>query len=159
MASLIPFPSQRKHLQYSGRSIRESPWDPHGRSHEHPHSIHRLPTKKPSVGAGNAPEPLDPIIVRFMKMSDRDRVLRAFEQPRQPRSANGNIAAGPDNRITVRTDLQPKMTRERGRLASVAYKLRKTKQLKTKIVIHAAKVLLQTKNPNEPSSNWKTWSE
>ena len=71
-----------------------------------------------------------------MKMSDRDRVLRAFEQPRQPRSANGNIAAGPGDRITVRTDLPPKMKRERGRLASVAYKLRKTQQLKTKIVIH-----------------------
>ena len=92
-------------------------------------NIHRLPTKKPYGGASNAPEPPNPIIVRFMKMSDRDRVLQAFEQPRQPRSANGNTAAGPGDRITVRTDLPPKMKRERGRLASVAYKLRKTKQL------------------------------
>ena len=120
-------------------------------------NTHRLPTKKPLTGASNAPSPPDPIIVRFARMSDRDRILRAFEQPRRPRDASGNPTA--ESRITVRTDLPPKMKRERGRLASVAYNLRKTKHLKTKIAIIGTKVVLQTKHPNEPSSNWSTWTE
>ena len=118
---------------------------------------HRLPTKKPFVGASNAPAPPDPIIVRFARMTDRDRVLRAFEQPRQPRSASGNFAAG--ERITVRTDLPPQMKRERGRLATIAFNLRKTKHLKTKIAIHGTKVILLTKSPTEPSSSWATYVE
>lgn len=121
-------------------------------------NIHRLPTKKtPVAGASNAPEPPDPIIVRFARMSDRDLLLRAFEQPQRPRNSSGNSPAR--DRITIRTDLPPKMKRERGRLASIAYNLRKTKNLKTKIAIRGTKVVLQTKNPNEPSSNWSTWSE
>lgn len=124
-------------------------------------NIHRLPTKKPPIGASNVPEPPDPIIARFARMCDRDRILRAFEQPRRPRDASGNATGNPPTRerITVRTDLPPRMKRERGRLASVAFDLRKKKQLKTKIVVRGTKVILQTKNPNESTSIWKTWSE
>ena len=120
-------------------------------------NIHRLPTKSTPIGATNAPEPPDPIIVRFARMSDRDNLLRAFEQPRRPRNATEKSPARV--RITVRTDLPPRMKRERGRLASIAYNLRKTKNLKTKIAVRGAKVVLMTKHPNEPSSAWSTWSD
>ncbi|XP_041481967.1 uncharacterized protein LOC121429122 [Lytechinus variegatus] len=122
-------------------------------------NAHRLPTKRTHNGASGtpAPEAPDPIIVRFAKMYDRDRILRAFEQPRQPRATDGNRRDG--DRVTVRTDLPPSMKRERGHLASVAYNIRRTKQLKTRIRIQGTKVLLQTKNPNAPSSQWSTWTE
>ncbi|XP_071481979.1 uncharacterized protein [Diadema antillarum] len=120
-------------------------------------NIHRLPTKSTPIGATNAPEPPDPIIVRFARMSDRDNLLRAFEQPRRPRNATEKSPARV--RITVRTDLPPRMKRERGRLASIAYNFRKTKNLKTKIAVRGAKVVLMTKHPNEPSSAWSTWSD
>ena len=121
-------------------------------------NIHRLPTKRTPVGASNAPQPPDPIIVRFARMSDRDNLLRAFEQPRRPHNASGTSSGR--NRITVRSDLPPRMKRERGRLASIAYNLRKTQKLKTKIAIRGTKVMLQTKNPDDPSSSsWSTWRE
>ena len=123
-------------------------------------NAHRLPTKKPpSDGANHARNPPDPIIVRFVRMSDRDRVLQAFEQPPHPRSRNTSGNASADTRITVRTDLPPPMKRERGRLASIAYQLRKTKQMKTKIVIHGTKVMLKTRNQSEPTSNWAIWHD
>ena len=112
----IPSHPNENIYNVAARSIRENPRDPHGRSHEHPHGKHPSAAYQETLRRSQQrPGTPDPIIVRFMKMSDRDRVLRAFEQPRQPRSANGNIAAGPGDRITVRTDLPPKMKRERGR--------------------------------------------
>ncbi|XP_072169863.1 uncharacterized protein [Diadema setosum] len=121
-------------------------------------NAHRLPTKKTPSGTSGSPTAPDPVIVRFARMYDRDRVVRAFQQPRrQPTDRNGDPAAG--ERITVRTDLTARMKRERGRLAGIAYNIRKSQHLKTRITVHHTKVLLQTKNPNEPSSKWSMWSE
>ncbi|XP_072179985.1 uncharacterized protein [Diadema setosum] len=125
-------------------------------------NIHRLPRKRSTNQAGNSSttDAPDPIIARFVRMSDRDRILRAFEQPRlpqQPRETSGNLPA--TRQVTVRTDLPPRMKRERGRLATVAYDLRKNRHLKTRISIQGTKVLLMTKKPDDPSGNWKQWSE
>ena len=117
-------------------------------------NAHRLPTRKADGAASN--DRPEPIIVRFARMADRDKVLRAFEQPRRETNRTG---PQPPNRLTVRTDLPAAMKRERGRLANIAFDLRKNHALKTRIVIQGTKVILQTKKLNEPSTNWSKWSD
>ena len=111
----------------------------------------------------------DPIIVRFVRMIDRDRVLRAFERPpsqpnqRESREEAPSLETSANKRrITVRTDLPVEMKRERGRLASVAYKLRKKDNVSTRILVNGTKVILQTRKKNQGSSMpapWSNWKE
>ena len=118
----------------------------------------------------NSDEP-NPIIIRFVHMLDRDNLISAFEhQPRQrkPSTASDDHDHGNDpkarkyERVTIRTDLPPKMKRERGRLASIAFNLRKDNNLSTRIRINATKVFLQTRKhvkSGETPNAWTSWSE
>ena len=121
--------------------------------------------KQPTSQPKNEP---CPIIIRFASMFDRDRVLHAYEfQPRknQRDPANSSSQATWDPayaRVSVRTDLPPKLKKERGRLAAIAYKLRREDKVATRIKLSGSKVLLQTrKNGRDgaPNTAWVTWSE
>ena len=133
-------------------------------------NAHRLPTPT-RVAAGSPPQP-PAIIVRFVKMVDRDRLLYGFE--RRPRQQSTQLStttqpplphpeSSPFSKVTIRTDLPPKMKRERGRLASIAYSLRKKDHLATRIKIVGSKVILQTRkttrNAGATPENWSSWSE
>ena len=125
-------------------------------------NAHRLPSKRGNDQRRRDEEP-DAIIVRFVHMADRDRLLRAFEY--QPRDQTSSATPGQDPtrpRITIRSDLPPKMKRVRGKLASIAFNLRKNNNLSTRIRVSGTQVLLQTrknvKSGGTPSA-WSTWSE
>ena len=131
-------------------------------------NAHRLPrkTNAESQRDRNDASP-DPIIVRFARMFDRDRVLRAFERPPLQTDQRGAAAPTPEapasrRRITIRSDLPPDMKRERGRLASVAYNLRKKEKLSTRILIHGTKIILQTRKRSQATGQvapWSIWKE
>ena len=116
-------------------------------------NAHRLPRR--GKATTSTPEP-DPIIVRFAKMTDRDRILRSYEETERTKTPDQSAQ---HQRISVRCDLPAVMKRERGRLSSIAYNLRKTKSLKTKIKIQGTSVVLLTKAANDQRANWTTWSE
>ena len=66
------------------------------------------------------------------------------------------------SRITIRTDLPPTMKRERGRLASIAFNLRREKKLSTRIRINGTQVYLQTRQTKAgggPQTPWTVWKE
>ena len=133
-------------------------------------NAHRLRPPTTRGAAGARPQP-PIIIIRFVRMIDRDRLLYGFERrPRQPSthpstSAQPHIPppeSSPFSKVTIRTDLPPKMKRERGRLASVAYTLRKKDHLATRIKILGSKIILQTRKITRNGAapeNWSAWSE
>ena len=104
-----------------------------------------------------------PIIAKFIKMTDRDLILSTFENIKRPREALPLATAAaaanppPTSRITVRTDLPPTLKARRGHLASVAYKLRKEKNLATRIKMQGVKIVLQWKEKG--TSTWKPYKE
>ena len=139
-------------------------------------NAHRLPAPKHTTAAPR------PLIIRFANMEDRNRLLSAFEQPNRQRRNEvsgqqhaqqpSQQAAEPPprqqataeifsyDRVTIRTDLPPLMKRERGRLATLAYKIRKEKHLATRIRINGTKLSLQTRQParnGSPQSSWANW--
>ena len=135
-------------------------------------NAHRLPTPgnvKQLVGQ-QEPGPR-PIIIRFSSMFDRDRLLRTFES--QPRHQQKGAAAASSpaqqgnsdpaySRVTIRSDLPPKLKRERGRLAEVAYKLLREEKVSTRIRLVGSKIILQTRTFTPGGSQntaWATWSE
>ena len=141
-------------------------------------NAHRLPTPQHIKQLVGQPEPgPKPIIIRFSSMFDRDRLLRAFEsQPRHQRTgtapgtapAASSVPAQEGNwdpaysRVTIRSDLPPKLKRERGRLASVAYRLRREDKVSTRIRLVGSKIVLQTRTYTPGGSQntaWATWSE
>ena len=95
-------------------------------------NAHRLPTR----GSGHRP-----IIVKFVRFADRDRVLgQAF---------SGVLPKGK----RVLTDLPPKMKEERYKLEKRAYDLRQSPQkFKTRIVEKGIKLELQIKKAG--AENW-----
>ena len=110
-------------------------------------NAHRLPSNRSKVT--NAPEP---IIAKFVYMTQRNRLLSAFERrPQRPGIDQVN------SRISVRTDLPPALKAERGILAAKAYKCRKENNLSTKIVVAGSKVILYTK-PKD-STEWQRHKE
>ena len=132
-------------------------------------NAHRLPQPRREHGEGSQfqPQRSQPpaIIIRFARMMDRDRLLHSYEhRPRRQPGPPGSDANDPSSQfsyISIRTDLPPKMKRERGRLASVAYDLRKNKNLSTRIKVVGTKVLLQTRKAvrNGGAQNpWIFWS-
>ena len=136
-------------------------------------NAHRLPTSR----QGNHQQPgqreaaPDPIIIRFGSMTDRDRLLHAYEgELRRPRARGFGQQATPEpadrdptlRRVSIRTDLPAKLKRERSRLAGVAYQLRREQNLSTRIKVNGAKVLLQTRKKvpaGAPYAPWNTWTE
>ena len=135
-------------------------------------NAHRLPA--PQHGSST----IRPIIIRFVLIADRDRLLNAFEQSRRlrPKPTEGPTTSQHPTpqatamsgqttsqavqasmtsttttqdqqfaRVTIRTDLPPVMKRERGRLATIAYKLRKDQNLSTRIRINGTKIFIQTR--------------
>ena len=122
-------------------------------------NAHRLPTSR-NNGTPRHSNQQAPIIVRFSKMSDRDRLLQSFERPRQAREAGDDEPPTP--RIAIRTDLPPSMKRERGRLAAAAYTIRKTQHLATSIRVIGTKVVLLTRKRaanGEAPAKWEEWNE
>ena len=85
---------------------------------------HRIPTE-----AGTGPRP---IILRFTSIGDRDLVL-----------ANARELAGSRRRILI--DLPPVMKKERGRLAKIAYQIRKNEQMQTRIRDKGLEVFLEVR--------------
>ncbi|XP_071508622.1 uncharacterized protein [Diadema setosum] len=115
-------------------------------------NAHRLPRRN---DANKAPQP---IIAKFVYMSQRNRVLSAFEKrPRHPVPAQPGIVQPRPLRISVRTDLPPALKAERGNLAAVAYKLRKEQNLSTKIVVVGTRVLLFSKAKS--ATEWQPYKE
>lgn len=140
-------------------------------------NAHRLP-RPPVRGkqpAGQQPPgqqwtDTSPIIIRFASMFHRDRVLHAydFQPPRrqhshQPQPQGSGHTSDPSfARVSIRSDLPAKLKKERGQLASTAYKLRREKRVSTRIKLNGTKLILQTRNPGRdgtPSTAWTTWSE
>ena len=136
-------------------------------------NAHRLPPANRDDSSSERQPPA--VIIRFARMIDRDRLLNAYEhRPRQqsqgqsqrqqpvPPGSSGPSAPTAFSRVTIRTDLPPKMKRERGRLASIAYSIRKNNNLSTRIRIAGTHVLLQTRkivrNGGTPE-RWTNWTE
>lgn len=110
-------------------------------------NAHRLPSKRDR--SNNTPEP---IIAKFVYMSQRNRLLYAFEK-KSPRDGIDH----PTPRISVRTDLPPAMKAQRAILATKAYKFRKENNLSTKIVVAGTKVILYTKPRN--ATEWQPYKD
>lgn len=119
------------------------------------------PTGPRPQGPGQPPA----IIIKFGRMIDRERLLHGFERRPRQGQQGGDPSGGepsPFGRVTIRTDLPQKMKKERGRLASIAYKIRKRDGLATRIKIVGTKVLLQTRKSTRSGSTpgkWANWSE
>ena len=128
-------------------------------------NAHRLPRKSRETVAGAAPElGPDPIIAKFVIMRDRQRILEAYDnqvrsknKDRQDHQIHPDTPATPSTRISVRTDLPPEMKFRRGKLASIAYQLRKEKNLNTKLFVRGTDVILQFKDKDE--REWKTYTD
>ena len=122
-------------------------------------NAHRLPRRGNATGAAAPPAGPDPIIIRFGRMLDRDRIIRAYEreETERARSKSTQVEPAPTHRISVRSDLPPVMKRERGRLSAIAYNLRKSQSLKTKIKVQGTSVILLTRENKDQT--WTTWSE
>ena len=145
-------------------------------------NAHRLPASKPwqhnTTQQGNQPsgkssqrDPVpSPIIIRFSSMFDRDRLLRAYETrsrqrpgtPSTPPSYANASATPVYTRVSIRTDIPARMKKERGRLAAMAYELRRERKVATRIKITGTTVILQTRKHNQDglsNSPWITWAE
>ena len=86
-----------------------------------------------------------------------------LSQPSQkPHQAPRQPIANDYDRVSIRTDLPPSMKRERGRLASIAFKLRKENNLSTRIRQNGTTLYLQTRKKvanGSPKSPWSNWEE
>ncbi|XP_072020293.1 LOW QUALITY PROTEIN: uncharacterized protein [Amphiura filiformis] len=109
-------------------------------------SCHRLPQSRHARCDSDGKLPPRPVIVRFGFDSDR-----AFF------GNLNNMKRG--CKLRVLDDLPPEMKRERGRLASIAYNIRKEQHQSTKIVVAGTKVSLQYKPRNRPDLDWKTYKD
>lgn len=113
-------------------------------------NVHRLP-RKPNE---NIKTP-DPIIVRFVCMSDRNEVLAAFERiQRRPKPAKT-----PDDtpRITIRTDLPAELKKARYQLEREAYNLRKTQNMSTRIRLVGVKLVLEHRPKSQTLATWTSF--
>ena len=127
-------------------------------------NAHRLPRRPAtSDGAGVSQQP-DPIIVRFARMQDCERILHASQRHR-PTSGPAQSAAS-NSTIVIRTDLPAEMKRERGRLPSIAYHLddlrKERRNISARIIVKGTRVILQTRtggNSNGPPPAWSAWKE
>ena len=91
--------------------------------------IQKLFNPTPQQASGHASTVAPPaIIVAFVYQSDRDLVLNSF----------GHLQG---TRIAIRTDLPMKLKKKEGFLASMTYKRRKEKHLKTRMRVLDADVL------------------
>ena len=135
-------------------------------------NVHRLPRRHDATQDGDqAP---DPIIIRFVKFSEREMVLRAFytynsnaaknrrrqiQEGAATRSADQRTVDKDDPlfRVSIRTDLPRQMKIKRSQLASKAYELRKQGFL-TRIRVIGTEVILQTKKANG-AEDWKKYTE
>ena len=107
---------------------------------------HRLPQSQYAKPNKDGKMPPRPIIVRFAYKSDRDFFLNSKNMKR-------------GSKIRVLEDLPPVMKRERGRLASVAYQLRKERQVMTRISVRRTNVVLEYKEKNKPDASWLKYRE
>lgn len=135
-------------------------------------NAHRLPP--PQYGIGSDAK-IRPIIIKFGNMADHDRLLFAFEEsqrkrPGRPAPASSSsdptgaapAPSTPFDRVSVRQDLPRKMKQTRGKLSSLAYKLRKEHHLSTRIRQNGTKLYLQTRKPTNgegQAATWTTWTK
>ena len=127
-------------------------------------NAHRLPRRanNNADGASTNDRGPDPIIVKFAIMTERQAVLEAYHARSKSATdgegqANDQESTNPRSRISVRTDLPPTLKFRRGKLSSIAYKMRKEKNLSTKIFVQDTEVVLQYKEKN--TREWKTYTE
>ena len=127
-------------------------------------TAHRLPRRNPpptDEGSSGTPSPAPtPIIAKFANLTDRDYILARFDQKQRQRprpNSDGDSSGSSQARITVRTDLPPKLKARRAVLAKVAYRLRKDKGLSTKIEVKGVNVILQWKEKGK--SSWNVYKD
>ena len=138
-------------------------------------NAHRLPRRNPPEHTDARPATPRPspssIIAKFVRMADRDLILSTFENSRRPREATPETSQPlapsavatppppppPPLRITVRTDLPPTLKARRAHFAEVSYKLRKEKNLSTRIKLQGVKIVLQWKEKG--TTTWKPYKE
>ena len=110
-------------------------------------ACHRLPQSRFARQDKDEKLPPRSVIVRLGYDSDRE----FFENTK-------NMKRG--SKLRVLEDLPPVMKQERGRLASIAYKLRKDQQQMTKIVgCKRTTVSLLYKPRNRPDLDWRTYRD
>jgi hypothetical protein len=95
---------------------------------------HRIPKNPQNKYKIEAPEA---IIVKFAKMSDRNRILHQVSKSRLPKG------------MSVRTDLSNVLKKKRSELAQQAYKMRRQENVKTRIIETKNDVLLQYRAKGE----------
>lgn len=95
---------------------------------------HRIPKNPSNTYKPSAPEA---IIVKFAKMADRNLILHRARVTTLPKG------------MAIRTDLVNHLKKKRSELASKAYKLRREKNLKTRIIETKDDVILQCRRKSE----------
>uniref|UniRef100_A0A8W8NFH4 Uncharacterized protein n=1 Tax=Magallana gigas TaxID=29159 RepID=A0A8W8NFH4_MAGGI len=95
---------------------------------------HRIPKNPSNTYKPSAPEA---IIVKFAKMADRNLILHLARITTLPKG------------MAIRTDLVNHLKKKRSELASKAYKLRRGKNLKTRIIETKDDVILQCRRKSE----------
>lgn len=123
-------------------------------------NAHRLPQRNATSSSAASPPAPPPIIAKFATMMDRDRILSAFDQQQRDRGKRDAPPADQPiqhRRISVRVDLPPALKVRRGILAGVAFKLRKERNLSTKITVDRATVILQWKEKG--SQRWTIYKD
>ncbi len=108
---------------------------------------HRLPQSQHAKRDKDGNLPPRPIIVKFGYTHDS----HFFTNTRNMKRGN--------HKIRVLQDLPPVMKRERGRLSSIAYSLRKEQHLMTRITVRKTKVILEYKPKDKPSARWMTYRD
>ena len=123
-------------------------------------NAHRLPRRSRDADGSAADQGPDPIIAKFAIMRDRQQVIDAY-QARSKKPTDGHDPATSSgrarSRISVRTDLPLAMKFRRGKLATIAYNLRKEKSLSTKFFVRGKDVILQFKKKSD--REWKTYTD
>lgn len=106
-------------------------------------NVHRLP--KSNYNTAHSVSTPPPIIMHLVHTKDKELILRATSALR-------------GKKITVRTDLPPDLKRERGKLANVAYNIRQTQHLQTRIRVIDIDMVLETR-PGNGVGPWQTYKE
>jgi hypothetical protein len=102
-------------------------------------NCHRLPKPKNSTW-GNRGDP-DPVVVKFVKWSDRERVLRSARNLKK------------ESKIRIRTHLPAPLAKARAKLSTTAYNKRQ-EGLHARVRERGATVVMDTRDGH--SSAWKT---
>lgn len=106
-------------------------------------NVHRIPSRT----TPDRPKGPDPILIRFLRWSDKELVMYMAKNKLK------------DSKIRVLDDLPPAMKEARHNLANMAYKIRHEEKLQTRIRVKDIKVILETRMKNNSSDTWQLRKE